>query len=68
MNVLRDLRGTELTRIASQTDMSAQLGPEQAMAFGLPSLPNNEIPQCGVTGLLRTCTRNGKRSQYMRRS
>lgn len=30
------------------------------MALGLPPLSDEEIPKCGVPGLLRSCTRSGE--------
>ncbi|KAI6784647.1 uncharacterized protein J7T54_006693 [Emericellopsis cladophorae] len=46
-----------IPRDPAQGDMSAELAPEQAMALGFPTLPDSDIPTCGVTGLLRACTR-----------
>src|SRR5690349_15956107 len=47
--------------IAAQTDLSASLLPAQEMALGLPALEASEVPVCGVPGLLRVCSRNGKK-------
>ncbi|KAG9254832.1 beta-lactamase/transpeptidase-like protein [Emericellopsis atlantica] len=46
-----------IPRDPAQGDMSTELTPEQATAFGFPTLPDSDIPTCGVAGLLRTCTR-----------
>ncbi|KAH7304335.1 beta-lactamase/transpeptidase-like protein, partial [Stachybotrys elegans] len=53
-----------IPRDPAQTDMSAELVPQQAIALGLPPLSEDEIPKCGVTGLLRTCSRSGRSEEF----
>ncbi|RBR14480.1 uncharacterized protein FIESC28_07716 [Fusarium coffeatum] len=55
-----------IPRDPAQTDMSVGLVPDQAIALGLPPLNDDEIPQCGVTGLLRPCSRNEMISQLLK--
>ncbi|TLD28957.1 hypothetical protein PspLS_03580 [Pyricularia sp. CBS 133598] len=55
-----------IPRDPAQTDLSAQYSAEQAMALGLPPLADEEIPQCGVPGLLRSCTRGEMISQLLK--
>ncbi|KAI6476630.1 hypothetical protein MCOR17_000966 [Pyricularia oryzae] len=55
-----------IPRDPAQTDLSAQYPPEQAMALGLPPLSDEEIPKCGVPGLLRSCTRSEMISQLLK--
>ncbi|TLD05218.1 uncharacterized protein PgNI_09994 [Pyricularia grisea] len=55
-----------IPRDPAQTDLSAQYSQEQTMTLGLPPLSNEEIPQCGVPGLLRSCTRSEMISQLLK--
>ncbi|KAJ1324101.1 serine hydrolase [Microdochium nivale] len=55
-----------IPRDPSQTDMSASLLPQQGAALGLPALDASEIPECGVTGLLRPCSRSETIAQLLK--
>ncbi|KXJ86467.1 beta-lactamase/transpeptidase-like protein [Microdochium bolleyi] len=55
-----------IPRDPSQTDMSASLPREQGAALGLPPLEDSEIPVCGVTGLLRPCSRGETIEQLLK--
>ncbi|KAH7026731.1 beta-lactamase/transpeptidase-like protein [Microdochium trichocladiopsis] len=55
-----------IPRDPSQTDFSAGLLPQQGEALGLPPLEASEIPVCGVTGVLRPCSRSEMISQLLK--
>ncbi|GAW26447.1 hypothetical protein SAMD00023353_3200620 [Rosellinia necatrix] len=47
-----------IPRDPTSNDLAAELGPDQASAFGFPALKNTEIPVCNAPGVNRSCTRS----------
>ncbi|KAI4594170.1 hypothetical protein KJ359_008712 [Pestalotiopsis sp. 9143b] len=55
-----------IPRDPAENDLSVEFTQKQALAFGFPALIESDIPTCGVTARLRTCSRSEMITQLLK--